>query len=308
MPGVRQLTQDAAFYKDLAWSPKGDYLAATRCDILSGEIKCNTASQTVLVALSSGEAQPISFGALTPNPVTVYHHAWSPDGDRLLLHVGERLPAGSSQPARLSSPNVIFDPGDGALQEIALPAATGAIGWSQSSPEKLLIWQWPTQGGSQPGVYAWYDLDNGETVEITDDPQNRWPLGLSADGKKLLTIEVEEAYRSCGDIYAVALGAPNGFTLTQPDVCSVVWSWDGSKTAYTTYAHSQYYGDARLMLANADGSNPQPLFQNSDLSGFYSVAWSPDGKHIAFSLRSGSLGGGYPSGIYIAAAPVKRQP
>jgi len=60
------------------------------------------------------------------------------------------------------------------------------------------------------------------------------------------------------------------------------WSPDGSKIVYASLPASGDRTSGQLMIANADGSAPEPLFSEPQPRGMLSPAWSPDGTQIAF--------------------------
>ena len=73
--------------------------------------------------------------------------------------------------------------------------------------------------------------------------------------------------------------------------CQPSWSPDGTRLVFTSPCSikKDTYQGSSLFIINADGSGLQPL-PTAPGSGDFEPAWSPDGKHIAFtSLRDGYM-------------------
>jgi TolB protein len=82
----------------------------------------------------------------------------------------------------------------------------------------------------------------------------------------------ELAVDEAGNVLIVSVGGPKSKHFVLHDASEPDWSPDGSQLAYNTADHD------RLMVANADGSDPRSLAPyGSD------PAWSPDGSEIAYT-------------------------
>ena len=175
---------------------------------------------------------------------------WSPDG-RYLAYRHANCPDESRANVVISDPEgkVIAEfPGDG-----------WDIGWSPDSTR----------------VAVWVDLPGG-TIGI---------YGLDGERQGLLT--VPPGMRSAGDYDPAWL--PDGRSLFVPDVVVPIdgstpyradrgptggtYSPDGSRIAYVTRRS--------LVVAEADGSNPQEMF----VGWVESPTWSPTGDRIAFTSQ-----------------------
>jgi TolB protein len=76
------------------------------------------------------------------------------------------------------------------------------------------------------------------------------------------------------------------------------WSPDGGKLVYTAAPPAGSTTAARLVTANRDGSELQPV-RGTAAPYVADAAWSPDGKWIAYTR---SKGGDTPSSVYIVPA------
>jgi Tol biopolymer transport system component len=93
-------------------------------------------------------------------------------------------------------------------------------------------------------------------------------------------------------VYAVGLDG-SGRTRLAPDAAgSPAWSPDG-----TTVAYVANFGGGAIWEVDPSGANPRPLLAPS-LKAF-SLAWSPDGKQLAFSTATG---------VYVAAVDGSSPP
>ncbi len=83
-----------------------------------------------------------------------------------------------------------------------------------------------------------------------------------------------------------------------------VWSPDGTRIAFISDSPDRDYVDPKTQLFTmaADGSDRRLLTPSLDSVGFYPPVWSPDGRHIAFSVREGYFGPYEPRVLYVVGA------
>ena len=92
------------------------------------------------------------------------------------------------------------------------------------------------------------------------------------------------AYDSAGDIWVVNQDGKNARKLIQgPELeHSPVWSRDGLRLAY--WSQKSPTDPSHLMVATEDGSDSLIIFTDAAGRVPWSLDWSPDGQHVAFSL------------------------
>jgi WD40-like Beta Propeller Repeat len=97
------------------------------------------------------------------------------------------------------------------------------------------------------------------------------------------------AYDAGGDIWVVDPDGTEPRQLTSgPSVeHGATWSRDGTKIAY--WATETASAPDTLVIADADGSHPRTIATHepgsaADLAGERDLDWSPDGRHVAYSL------------------------
>lgn len=92
-----------------------------------------------------------------------------------------------------------------------------------------------------------------------------------------------------GDVQAIVVGEPGGTWSSHRGApfSSLEWSPDGQRLAYveSTYpAGEDQSPDDKLIIVNADGSEPQVIPGPPETSSFRGLSWSPDGRRIAAAI------------------------
>ncbi len=296
---VRQVTDGYVFYQDLRWSPDGKYIAATQCPLVASEPDCINNEETILIAIAGGEVRLVDFSSHTPNRVTSMVMGWTPEGERLLLLAGVAPTPELAPISETTSTYFAYHPSTDSFEELEIPGFV--ISYDPDTGRALT----ETSDDRDNAILGWYSLESGEFKEEARYSYSDGFLGvfsLSPDGKTLL-IGDRTSIDHCEKLYTYALDSHEPFQLWLTGACHPAWSEDGSKLAYVSV---RFRGDpnARIVIANADGSDPQPLFQDELRFRQASPTWSPDGTQIAFTYASAANA----NAIYIADVPAELQP
>jgi hypothetical protein len=287
---VRQLTTDGAHYRDVSWSPVGDLIAATRCPIVSAEPRCLHQEQPILLAPATGDLEAIEFAPIAADAIAGRPVVWSPDGSGLLLYLERRAPGASSSLYGY----VLLDLTTRQVEPLNLTGTVAA--WDASSGRLLMV---RPQDGEGLAL-GWHDLETDEfEVELayTEQESLLGPYALSPNGGTLLRSDSAEP-SLCLDLETYRLSSHTSFEPYLSQACFPSWSPDGTRLVFAE-KDSPTSDPSRLVIVNADGSNPVSLLGETRISGLSFPAWSPDGSHIAFT-RTGL---GNTSAIYIVEVP-----
>jgi Tol biopolymer transport system component len=131
-------------------------------------------------------------------------------------------------------------------------------------------------------------------VEVTSTPENTPIPAPTQIGGGMGQIAFASSRSGIPQIYIMNIDMTGLSLLTNMEegACQPSWSPDGRQIVFISPCRvrgdftESTYRDSSLYVMNADGTNPKPLttVPGSD----FEPAWSPDGKHIAFtSLRDG---------------------
>ena len=297
--GVQQITSDFAFYKDLIWSPNGQYIATTRCPVENFKSRCMGNEGSLLIETDNWQINTIDLQYITSNRITGYPITWLPVGQELLLIVEERISQEESDSLESVYRKMIYNIFSDTFSEIEI--IWRVIAFSQDG-SKLLI----TQGIDEETLaLGWHVTETSEFIEELRYPLTNnfvGPYAFSPDNQILLQSD-SSITSSCNEVQAYAMGSHEPFEPFLSLACYPAWSTDGSKLAYTSKATA---GDLpnRLIISNADGSDPVSLFPQTTPHELAYPIWSPDGRYIAFTF--GAVSGA--NAIYIVDVPEHLQP
>lgn len=125
---------------------------------------------------------------------------------------------------------------------------------------------------------------------------------LSPDRLRLLRGDTTDPI-SCNEVEWRALDGVGEFETLATMACFPAWSADGMKIAFAQKDDPRAEPN-QLVVANPDGTDPQPLFGSENIAFLAWPAWSPDSTEIAFTKRG--LEG--VNAIYVAPVPEHLRP
>ena len=217
--------------------------------------------------------------------------AWSPDGQKIAFTRNEDV----GEYTTFSDDDVFVMDADGDDAHQLTPERdgrhTGQPNWSPDGSQIAYIHgaNVPTGQPSRPGSLFVMDADGSNVHRLTRGDADVDPA-WSPDGNEI-------AYGHCFGIASptfctldlfvmdVATGASRQLTRTPFFYeAGYAWSPDSARIAFTRWTPPADVNPlARIYAINRDGANESLLHEHTNyVSGLYSLAWSPDGRTLAF--------------------------
>ena len=268
-----------------AWSPDGTRIAYTRWQL----VEHGDSQGDIWVAdANGGNAQ-----ALTAGQLLEWIPAWSPDGAWITY---TKEPVQATRPVAGSNtaegPRPGDAPGAGSAQTSA--GQIWAVRPDGSEQHQLTTVEGGAFGGfwSPDGTRLAYDSDRtgdfeiyvsgsdgSNEVRLTDDPADAWGPSWSADGTQVLFTSNRGGDN---DIWVIGADGSGERQLTDDpaDDTVAVWSPDGRRIAFV----SDRTGDVEIWTMAPDGTDLVNLTRRPSADdGHWSVAWSRDGRSLAYA-------------------------
>jgi Tol biopolymer transport system component/DNA-binding winged helix-turn-helix (wHTH) protein len=201
---------------------------------------------------------------------------FSPDGKRVLYTAGDNREDGwywhlAEIPSDGGEARVLNEPRKGRFfGAIWFPDGKGILLSAQASDSKL--------------IQLWYvSYPDGEISRITNDLAGYSSLGISADGRNIISVQLNRTNSiwSIPFSESVSRAAPRRLTEDTLLIQSMAWTHD-ERIVFDSFDN----GKTHLWMMNADGSNKHQLTPENIEE--YRPAVSPDGRFLIFlSNRSG---------------------
>jgi eukaryotic-like serine/threonine-protein kinase len=155
------------------------------------------------------------------------------------------------------------------------------------SPDGKYIAYVESRGGVQKLMLR--QARGGRPLELVTPVGGFWGIAFSPDATSIY-YSIKNSKETLGTLYAIpALGGSTRAVLSGID-SNVTFSPDGKRIAYLR-VEADGSGVSSLMVAGADGENPQPLVtkrppQFLAPAFFAGPSWSPDGARISAAVRN----------------------
>jgi Tol biopolymer transport system component len=241
-----------------------------------------------VIRIDGTESRRLTSGVEATDP------AWSPDGRKIAFTRREDVGGGYTT---FSEDDVFVMDSDGGgarqLTEERENQHAGQPAWSPDGSEIVFMRgaPVPTALPARPGELFVMDAGGSDMRPLTHGSRDLHPA-WSPDGREIaFTRAVEPPFAGMWVIDAVG-GRPRQLTNSAGHVDeSVAWSPDGARLAFTrTRPESEIDGVASIYVMRRDGTKVHELVRHRYFSCCtYGLAWSPDGRTIAFETSPSRL-------------------
>jgi TolB protein len=222
--------------------------------------------------------------------------AWSPDGGRIAFTRNEDI----GESTTFTSDDVFVMDADGddvrRLTRERVGRSSGQPTWSPDGQQIAYVDGTSVSSAvpSRFGSIFVMNADGTDANALTEGRADTDP-DWSPNGREIAFtrgVHLSSPIEGNEDIYLLELasGATRRLTRSPPGLYETApaWSPDGSRIAFVRQTRtSEFDGSVRVLVINRDGSGERLLLANQLFaSSPYSLAWSPDGRTIAFETSS----------------------
>jgi Tol biopolymer transport system component len=216
--------------------------------------------------------------------------AWSPDGQRIAFTRNEDV---GDYTTFTDDDLFVMDADGDDAHPLTVERDGMHAGQPTWSPDGLRIAfirgsSVPTTQPSRPGSLFVMDADGGNVRRLTRGDADVDPA-WSPDGTEIAYGHCFNLGSSvlCGlDLFVIdmATGVSHQLTRTPAFEAGFAWSPDSSRIAFTRFTPPpEVDPSASIFLVNRDGKGETLLHEHASyVGGLYSLAWSPDGRALAF--------------------------
>lgn len=291
-PGARQLTADEAYYRHPVWSPDATMIASLRSPFVSEAFSGQLEGDVVLIEIETATQRTVTAPEVFRPGLAGGPVFWLDSGSAVAFYYFDSL-GGQVMPT-------IIQYNLATMQAQAIEVCCAPFTANADGSEFLV-----NMSSEDTFGIGWLNLATGQVrPEMTVPARRESPrehvysyVSLSPDGRTLLMGDVEDR------IFAYTVGSGRPPELFLSEAVTPAWHPEGSKIAYVDLSGGADYYTGLIVIANADGSLPQPLFPESPHRGMLEPAWSPDGSQIAFLY-----GGRTKNVLLVADVPEDLQP
>jgi eukaryotic-like serine/threonine-protein kinase len=175
-----------------------------------------------------------------------------------------------------------FSPGSlklsGRAVSVAQQVQFGSLRWVSNyaaSGDALL---YESEEGGGLWQLTWFGLD-GKQLGKVGEPREQNSVAVSPDGKRAVAVASEQnGSETSLWMYDVSRGLANRFNFDKGDTDDPVWSPDSKQLAYSFDSPAGW----KIFTRTADGTGSAQELLSSE-SAVHPVAWSPDGKFVAYN-------------------------
>jgi serine/threonine protein kinase/WD40 repeat protein len=166
---------------------------------------------------------------------------------------------------------------------IAQQVQFGPVRWTSNytaSADSLL---YESEEGGGLWQLSWFDV-NGKELEKVGEPRELTSISVAPDGKRAAAVVAEQnGGQTSLWVYDLPRAVASRFSFDSGDADDPVWSPDSRQLAYSFDSSAGW----KILTRAANGTGAPQELLSSDLT-LHPVAWSPDGRFIAYNATNPS--------------------